>query len=745
MFLKPTNSPDTEHTLTNKVFVSQDDYYQIISDQNKEPHHYAMINGHFIYNISPSPKISKGQVALSNIQRMTCSIGYSDMVELKQFFIPEEDFYISDLTLEMGLAVKNPVAKKTKIDSGKLCEKIIRTLNNQVLTLKQKFIIDYEVLFLKCLVKDVKVVSLSEMMGESSEISEISVKEDKDNPQFRGLLTSQTQIFFEKTGESEITISGQSNRTRTSIFRPDWNFESMGIGGLDKEFSDIFRRAFASRVFPPSVIRKLGVSHVRGILLWGPPGTGKTLMARQIGKMLNGKEPKVVNGPEILNKYVGQSEENIRKLFEDAEKEQLERGDESDLHIIIFDEIDAICRKRGTRNDGTGVGDTVVNQLLAKIDGVDSLNNILVIGMTNRKDMIDEALLRPGRLEVQMEINLPNEYGRIQIFRIHTSKMQKEKMLAKDVNLEELAKLTKNFSGAEIEGLVKSATSFALNRRIDPDNLSKPVSLEGIQVTRDDFLTALREVKPAFGVEEDQFEPCLRNGIINYGSRFDKLYEIGMSYLQQVSVSERTPLISVLVKGAAGTGKTAFAAKLSMDSKFPFVKMISADSMIGMSEIGKCNQIGKVFDDAYRSPFSIIVIDDIERIFDFVPIGPRFSNSVLQTLLVMLKKIPPVNRKLLVFATTSSPDVLQEVGFESVFSAHITVPQLVGFNEISSVLLKLNVFNDKELKDNFSRLDDKTIGIKQLIMVIEMYQQIKKKKGSNFDSFLQCWEDFILK
>ncbi len=144
----------------------------------------------------------------------------------------------------------------------------------------------------------------------------------------------------------------------------------MGIGGLDSEFSSIFRRAFASRIFPPALVEKLGIQHVKGILLYGPPGTGKTLMARQIGKMLNASEPKVVNGPEILNKFVGQSEENIRKLFADAEKEYKEKGDESGLHIIIFDELDAICKQRGSTNNGTGVGDSVVNQLLSKVRGL---------------------------------------------------------------------------------------------------------------------------------------------------------------------------------------------------------------------------------------------------------------------------------------------------------------------------------------------------------------------------------------
>ena len=192
----------------------------------------------------------------------------------------------------------------------------------------------------------------------------------------------------------------------------------------DKEFADIFRRAFASRVFPPEVLRKMGIKHVRGMLLYGPPGCGKTLIARQIGKALNAHEPKIVNGPEILNKYVGESEANIRALFEDAEKEQEEMGDNSDLHIIIFDEIDAICKARGANGDGTGVHDSIVNQLLSKIDGVEALNNVLIIGMTNRKDLIDSALLRPGRLEVHVEIGLPSEEGRVQILKIHTNTMR---------------------------------------------------------------------------------------------------------------------------------------------------------------------------------------------------------------------------------------------------------------------------------------------------------------------------------
>ncbi|KAH9561657.1 hypothetical protein CY35_05G034000 [Sphagnum magellanicum] len=167
--------------------------------------------------------------------------------------------------------------------------------------------------------------------------------------------------------------------------------------------------------------------------------TGRPLIARQIGKMLNGREPKVVNGPEVLSKFVGETEKNVRDLFADAEKDQKAQGDKSDLHTIIFDEIDAICKTRGSTRDGTGVHDSIVNQLLTKIEGVEALNNILLIGMTNRKDLLDEALLRPGRMEVQIEIGLPDEKGRIQILSIHSNKMKENSFLSADVSLEELA------------------------------------------------------------------------------------------------------------------------------------------------------------------------------------------------------------------------------------------------------------------------------------------------------------------
>lgn len=257
--------------------------------------------------------------------------------------------------------------------------------------------------------------------------------------------------------------------------------------------------------------------------------------------MLNAREPKIVNGPQILDKYVGESEANVRRLFAEAEEEEKRLGPNSGLHIIIFDEIDAICKARGSVAGNSGVHDTVVNQLLAKIDGVEQLNNILVIGMTNRRDMIDEALLRPGRLEVQMEIGLPNEDGRFQILNIHTRRMREYKKINPDVDNRELAGKTKNFSGAELEGLVRAAQSTAMNRLIKADSkvAVDPEAMEKLLVNREDFLHALEnDIKPAFGTAAEALESYLARGIINWGTPVSNLIEDGKLYTEQARASE---------------------------------------------------------------------------------------------------------------------------------------------------------------------------------------------------------------
>ena len=289
------------------------------------------------------------------------------------------------------------------------------------------------------------------------------------------------------------------------------------VGGLDGPISVIVRRALASRLYPRALTKELGVAPVRGMLLYGPPGCGKTLLAREICSALGAREPKIVNGPEMMSKYVGDSEEFIRALFADAELEQAEAGDASLLHVIVFDELDAFTRERGSLSgDTSGIRDSVVNQLLAKMDGVDQIENVLIIGLTNRPELIDAALLRPGRLEVQVEVPRPDVGGRQQIIEIQTGQLQArgclEPRAAAAICGGALATVTSGFSGADLAGLVRSATSYALERYVDEALLqgwepgaARPAAGSAaaqddasglLEVAYEDLVRALREASP---------------------------------------------------------------------------------------------------------------------------------------------------------------------------------------------------------------------------------------------------------
>jgi vesicle-fusing ATPase len=722
--------PSSSLALTNHVYIHPEDERVLSAGAGNAG--YALIKG-FVYTFKGTDKVKKGTLALSSIQRRVTMLSLNEPVLVEAYVPTSSIIYLDTLKLDVDFLSKG--TKGGDFDADELKKLLIREFANQFFTLEQVFVADVAGNTLKFQVIDLSVVDLKYVTGETNKKEEPTGKR-----QDRGILLKNTDVSFVKAPGSNIRLAGASGRGGGGMrLRPDWNFEKMGIGGLDTEFSDIFRRAFASRVFDSSFVQKLGIKHVKGILLFGPPGTGKTLMARQIGKMLNGKEPKIVNGPEILNKYVGQSEENIRNLFKDAETEYKERGDDSDLHILIFDEIDAICPARGTRTGGTGVADTVVNQLLAKIDGVDALNNILVIGMTNRKDMIDEALLRPGRLEVHMEIGLPDKHGRLQILRIHTARMRENNFLESDVDLDDLAERTKNYSGAEIEGLVKSAASYAFDRQIDASNPTKPADPSKVRVTRSDFYNSLSEVPPAFGVSTAEFANAAPNGIIDYGEAFAHVMKTCKLFVQQVENSNRTPLVSVLLEGTVGCGKTALASNLAVTSGFPYVKLISPEQMVGFSETAKCAKIAKIFEDAFKSPLSVIVVDDIERLLDYVPIGPRFSNAVLQTLLVLLKRQPPPGKKLLILGTSSSKDVLEAMEFMDVFNAVVHLPNVESGAEVAQVLAELKVFGSSDLALVAKQFSG-TVPVKKLLMIAEMAQQ--GEEGTLVERFFQCMADY---
>jgi vesicle-fusing ATPase len=370
-----------------------------------------------------------------------------------------------------------------------------------------------------------------------------------------------------------------------------------------------------------------------------------------------------------------------------------------------------------------------------------------VIGMTNRKDMIDEALLRPGRLEVQIEVSLPDRDGRHQIFTIHTAKMRGNKLMGTDVSLDYLADNSKNFSGAEIEGVVKSASSFAFNRHIEGGTMAKVAeSVSKLQVTAIDFKHALDEVIPAFGVTTADFEGTMLNGIIDFGPTVERTLNSGDLFVRQVANSVRTPLISVLVHGPSGAGTTSLAVKIAKNSNFPYIKLITPENMVGMNEINKASMIAKVFENAYKSPLAVIVVDSIEKLLEFVPIGPRFSNIVLQALIVLLKRVPPPGHRLFVICTTSKRSVLEEMGMSECFSGELYFPNIQTVEEVGSVLKQLNIFGDEQLAKVLSLLramqaDEKlSIGIKKLLLLAEMARQ---DQGREIEKFVEAMQEHL--
>ena len=265
------------------------------------------------------------------------------------------------------------------------------------------------------------------------------------------------------------------------------------IGGLE-EVKEELKMAVEWPLKYPELFKAAGARQPKGILLYGPPGTGKTLLAKAVA---NESEANFISvkGPEIMSKWVGESEKAIREIFRKARQ--------AAPAVVFFDEIDAIAPIRG-RGFDSGVTERVISQLLTEIDGLEELRKVVVIAATNRPDLVDPALLRPGRFDRLIYVPPPDYKARVEIFKIHT----RDKPLAKDVDLEELAKRTEGYTGADIASLVNTAALIALREHVEKyKDPKEAIKHKGeLKITMKHFEKAFEKVKPPDTKEMEKYK-----------------------------------------------------------------------------------------------------------------------------------------------------------------------------------------------------------------------------------------------
>jgi len=249
------------------------------------------------------------------------------------------------------------------------------------------------------------------------------------------------------------------------------------VGGLE-HVKNVIKESIEWPMLHPKLFETAGIEPAKGILLYGPPGTGKTLIAKAVANEINANFISI-KGPELLSKWVGESEKGIRKIFSKARQVA--------PAIIFFDEIDALVPSRGSSHD-SGVSDKLTAQLLTEMDGVSKFNDVLIMAATNRPDLLDKALLRPGRFDKLIFIDMPDKKTRKEILKVHTKGMK----LDKSVKLETISENTENFSGADLGALCREAGMVAIREAMKKNK--KTVDT----ITSDHFAEALKKVKPTF-------------------------------------------------------------------------------------------------------------------------------------------------------------------------------------------------------------------------------------------------------
>ncbi len=450
------------------------------------------------------------------------------------------------------------------------------------------------------------------------------------------------------TENTELTLSPKAVEVSEESI-PDITYED--IGGLNEEVKKI-REMVEIPMKRPEIFQRLGIEPPKGVLLHGPPGTGKTLLAKAVANESDAHFI-LLNGPEIMSKYYGESEKKIRDIFEEAEK--------TAPAIIFIDEIDAIAPKR--EDVGGEVERRVVSQMLTMMDGLKSRGKVIVIGATNRINALDPALRRPGRFDREIEVGVPSKEGRLQILKIHTRGMP----LTKNVNLDDLAGKTHGFVGADLESLTKEAAMNVLRKhlpklKLDEEEQIPQEVLEKLVITHEDFIDALKTVRPSAMREVLVETPNVDwedvGGLDNIKEDLKEAVEWPMKYADSFTRMGIKPPRGILLYGPPGTGKTLLAKAVAKESEANFIQ-VKGPSLLSMW-VGKSEEgMRKIFERARQVAPCIIFFDEIDSLAGRRgnESGTKVTERVLNQMLAEMDGLESL-KDVLVVGATNRPDML---------------------------------------------------------------------------------------
>ncbi len=423
------------------------------------------------------------------------------------------------------------------------------------------------------------------------------------------------------------------------------------VGGM-AETIDQLREMVELPLRYPELFQRLGVDPPRGVLLHGPPGTGKTRLARAVANESDA-EFFLINGPEIVGSAYGESEKKLREIFEAATK--------AAPSILFIDEIDSIAPKRGQVTGETEK--RLVAQLLTLMDGLEARTNLVVIAATNRPEAIDEALRRPGRFDREIIVGVPDERGRREILGIHTRGMP----LGDKVDLSELARTTFGFVGADLAALAREAAIEAVRRIMPRINLEEgtipPEVLDGLCVTREDFLGALKRVQPSAMREVMVQVPNVSwddvGGLDEARTRLREGIELPLKDPEAFRRIGIRPAKGFLLYGPPGTGKTLLAKAVAREAEANFIATKSSDLLskwYGESE----QQIARLFARARQVAPTVIFIDELDSLVPARGGGmgePQVTERVVNTILAEMDGLEEL-QSVVVIGATNRPNLI---------------------------------------------------------------------------------------